>query len=101
MRINLRNGNNQLVVTGSQGFKLGTENFFFTDDLSIRTGSGNDIVVLDSIEFGDRINVRSGNGDDTIIAFLVEADDAEAANTVHREAHGLVADEIYPVSEHS
>lgn len=32
---------------------------------------------------------------------LVEADDAEAANAVHREAHGLVADEIYPVSEHS
>ncbi len=32
---------------------------------------------------------------------LVEAEDAEAANTVHREAHGLVADEIYPVSEHA
>lgn len=32
---------------------------------------------------------------------LVEAPDAEAANTVHREAHGLVADEIYKVSEHS
>jgi hypothetical protein len=32
---------------------------------------------------------------------LVEAPDAEAANTVHREAHGLVADEIYQVSEHS
>lgn len=32
---------------------------------------------------------------------LVEADDAEAANTVHREAHGLVADQIYRVSEHS
>lgn len=32
---------------------------------------------------------------------LVEAPDAEAANTVHREAHGLVADEIFPVSEHS
>lgn len=31
---------------------------------------------------------------------LVEAEDAEAANTVHRVAHGLVADEIYPVSEH-
>ena len=30
---------------------------------------------------------------------LVEAPDAEAANTVHREAHGLVADEIYQVSE--
>ena len=30
---------------------------------------------------------------------LVEAPDAEAANTVHREAHGLVADEIYQVQE--
>jgi hypothetical protein len=28
---------------------------------------------------------------------LVEAPDEEAANTVHREAHGLVADEIHPV----
>jgi hypothetical protein len=32
---------------------------------------------------------------------LVDAPDAEAANTVHRQAHGLVADEIYPVSEHT
>ncbi len=32
---------------------------------------------------------------------LVQAPDAEAANTVHREAHGLVADEIYPVLEGS
>jgi len=31
---------------------------------------------------------------------LVEADSVDDANTVHREAHGLVADEIYPVSEH-
>jgi hypothetical protein len=30
---------------------------------------------------------------------LVEAPDAEAAHTVHREAHGLVADEIYPVNQ--
>ncbi|HET9496207.1 MAG TPA: DUF4242 domain-containing protein [Chloroflexia bacterium] len=30
---------------------------------------------------------------------LVDAPDAEAANTVHREAHGLVADEIYRVEE--
>lgn len=30
---------------------------------------------------------------------LVDAPDAEAAHTVHREAHGLVADEIYLVSE--
>ena len=32
---------------------------------------------------------------------LVDAPDAEAAHTVHREAHGLVADEIYQVSEGS
>jgi uncharacterized protein VirK/YbjX len=30
---------------------------------------------------------------------LVEAPDAETAHTVHREAHGLVADEIFEVSE--
>lgn len=30
---------------------------------------------------------------------LVDAPDAEAANTVHREAHGLVAQEIYAVQE--
>ena len=32
---------------------------------------------------------------------LVDAPDAEAANRVHREAHGLVADEIYKVEEGS
>ena len=32
---------------------------------------------------------------------LVEAPTAEAANTVHRDAHGLVADEIYHVNEYS
>ena len=32
---------------------------------------------------------------------LVEAPSADAANIVHREAHGLVADEIYAVQEGS
>jgi hypothetical protein len=32
---------------------------------------------------------------------LVEAPSAEAANTVHAEAHGLVADRIYQVQEGS
>jgi hypothetical protein len=32
---------------------------------------------------------------------LVEAPDAETAARVHREAHGLVADEIYEVQEGS
>src|SRR6478672_736449 len=30
---------------------------------------------------------------------LVEAPDAETATRVHREAHGLTADEIYPVTQ--
>jgi hypothetical protein len=30
---------------------------------------------------------------------LVEAPDAEAAISVHREAHGLLADAVFPVSE--
>lgn len=32
---------------------------------------------------------------------LVEADSADDANAVHREAHGLVADEIFAVTEHT
>jgi hypothetical protein len=32
---------------------------------------------------------------------LVEAPDAETAHTVHREAHGLVADRIFEVQEGS
>ena len=32
---------------------------------------------------------------------LVEADNAEDAAAVHREAHGEVADSIFAVSEHS
>jgi hypothetical protein len=32
---------------------------------------------------------------------LVEAPDAEAARSVHREAHGLVAEAIFPVAEGS
>ena len=40
--------------------------------------------------------VDEGNGQ---IFCLVDAPDPEAANTVHREAHGLVADEIHEVRE--
>ena len=32
---------------------------------------------------------------------LVDAGSAADASRVHREAHGLVADEVYPVSEHT
>jgi hypothetical protein len=30
---------------------------------------------------------------------LVDAPSADAASTVHREAHGLVADDVFPVEE--
>jgi Protein of unknown function (DUF4242) len=40
--------------------------------------------------------VDEGSGQ---IFCLVDAPDAESANTVHREAHGLVADAIYPIVE--
>jgi hypothetical protein len=42
--------------------------------------------------------VDEGNGK---IFCLVEAPTSDAAATVHREAHGLVADEIYQVQEGS
>jgi hypothetical protein len=40
--------------------------------------------------------VDEGKGE---VFCLVEAPDAEAANEVHRKAHGLVADAIYQVQE--
>ena len=39
--------------------------------------------------------------EDGKIFCLVEAPDADAAISVHKEAHGLLADAIYPVSEGS
>jgi hypothetical protein len=41
------------------------------------------------------------NEDDGKVFCLVDAPNEEAAHSVHREAHGLVADEIYEVSEGS
>jgi peptidyl-tRNA hydrolase len=55
----------------------------------LQTQSAHDVNYL-------RYWVDEGQGK---IFCLVDAPDAEAANTVHREAHGLVADEIYQVQE--
>jgi len=41
------------------------------------------------------------NEPEGMIFCLVEAPSAEAAETVHREAHGLVADDVYEVQEGS
>jgi hypothetical protein len=43
--------------------------------------------------------VRDALSESAMVFCLVDAPDAEAAAAVHREAHGLVADEIYPVAE--
>jgi Protein of unknown function (DUF4242) len=55
----------------------------------LATQGGHDVQYL-------RYWVDEGAGK---IFCLVDAPDAEAANTVHREAHGLVAQEIFEVSE--
>ncbi len=55
----------------------------------LATQEGHDVNYL-------RYWVDEGKGQ---IFCLVEAPDAEAANTVHRDAHGLVADAIYQVQE--
>ena len=39
------------------------------------------------------------NEDDVTVFCLVEAPSKEAAEAVHREAHGLVADELFEVKE--
>jgi hypothetical protein len=57
----------------------------------LRTQADYDVSYL-------RYWVDEGNGK---IFCLVEAPTSEAAATVHREAHGLVADEIYQVQEGS
>jgi Nickel responsive protein SCO4226-like len=57
----------------------------------LREQAGHDVSYL-------RYWVDEGQGK---IFCLVEAPSAEAAHTVHREAHGLVADSIYQVQEGS
>jgi hypothetical protein len=53
------------------------------------------------VKVQDRFGVRYINywadPTDGKVFCLVEAPDADAARTVHSEAHGLLADEIYPV----
>jgi hypothetical protein len=40
------------------------------------------------------VDVRGGK-----VFCLIDAPNADAAHAVHRDAHGLVADEIYPVAQ--
>ncbi len=58
-------------------------------DLEVQTGHG-----VNYLRYW--VDERAGK-----IFCLVDAPDADTAATVHREAHGLVADEIYEVKEGS
>ena len=63
------------------------------------------ISHLADVQTQDRYDVRYlrywVNEDRGKIFCLVEAPSEDAANSVHREAHGLVADELYAVTEGS
>lgn len=50
-------------------------------------------------KYGTRYINYGLDTDRRTIFCLVDAPDAEAAHAVHREAHGLVADEIYEVQQ--
>lgn len=55
------------------------------------------------LEIQDRYDVKYQrywlDEENSTIFCLVEAPNPDAANTVHREAHGLVADQIHEVKE--
>ena len=71
--------------------KVGMADVAKAHEADLQTQAGHDVSYL-------RYWVDEGAGK---IFCLVDAPDADAAATVHREAHGLVADEIYQVAEGS
>lgn len=71
------------------GGEVGMDDVAKAHEADLRTQADHQVSYL-------RYWVDEGNGK---IFCLVEAPDADAAATVHREAHGLVADEIYRVAE--
>jgi hypothetical protein len=80
----------------------------FMDVHDLDDGVTQDAVAkahLADVQTQDRYDVRYlrywVNEDRGKIFCLVEAPSEDAANSVHREAHGLVADELYAVTEGS
>jgi len=78
----------------------------FMDTHNVDGGVSTDAVAqahMADLKTQDRYGVRYlrywVNEADGKIYCLVDAPDADAASRVHREAHGLVADAIYPVVE--
>jgi hypothetical protein len=64
---------------------------------AVRDAHKKDLEVQD--QFGVKYVNYWYNADEGTVFCLVEAPDENAAKAVHREAHGLMADEIFEVSE--
>lgn len=67
-RINLRNGNNALLMT-AEGANGVQSSFRISDDVQIRTGNGNDVVVFDNVRVLGNTSLNTGDGDDSAVFF--------------------------------
>ena len=63
LRINLRNGDNRFLIHPGDIGSLAD----FQDDVSIRSGNGNDVFVLHFGTLEDDLNIRTRGGDDVVI----------------------------------
>ena len=63
LRVNLKHGNNQLLL-GSQPFRLSVP-----DDLSIKVGSGDDVIVGSNVVVGDDVSITMGHGYNRLSVF--------------------------------
>jgi hypothetical protein len=66
LRIDLGGGDNELLVTAGE---LVSE-LELPGAFSYRSGSGNDLVVLDHVVFSSKVGVDAGEGDDTVFGYV-------------------------------
>ena len=64
LRINLKHGNNQLGLGGDF-----TAGLHIPDDVSVRTGHGNDYIVTNNLVVNDDLVIHSGSGSDLIAGY--------------------------------
>jgi len=67
LKINLKHGDNKLVF-GQQSLG-GQLRFDVPDDLSIRTGNGNDFIGFNGLRAGDDVTINTGGGYDQVLGF--------------------------------
>ena len=79
IRINLRNGDNKLLLTHDGD--NGVNPFHIADRLEIRTGNGNDAVILNLDQANGQVRISSGAGNDTVGILESALRDRLAINT--------------------